>query len=551
MYKGQNDIFNQTGKHPNALILLFLVVLPFVLYWPSFSYDFIATLDDDWLILKNPDLQDFSLKGILHIISSGGIEMNYHPLTYISLAFDHHLFGFDPRAMKMHNVLLHCITSILCYIFLFKLGFKKWIALMTATIYALHPLQMESVIWVIGRRNVLFMSLTMASLILYLQSNKVKSKEWFYYSVAIAFWMLAMMAKASAIVIPALFVLITWYQGISIKSRKSMMKVMATIPVVILFFYLNWVAEESNELVRQFNYAWWEHIFFVGYTFTWYWIKAIFPYPLSIFYPAVSEHNNLPLHYILYSFFSLGMIVAAFFAWKKERKEWILIIGFYLITIGLKLNKILLPGDIPILVGDRYFYMSGLAICLGFVLVAWLLVRNKRILSIAFIGYIVFLFLFVRNQMPNWNNDQSLVSHTLKHYPNEEMYHRLAIIYRHQNKFKVAYDQLLLAEQLEGDIWINNNWYEEFEKGEICLTNNDFELGKYFFENSMLKEGKEFALAVFYLGICNLALGDQSWKALIDQSYSLTNQEHHHVIDKLLEDFLINKQGADAILNPQ
>jgi len=119
-----------------------IVVAVLVSYLPVFHAGFI--IDDANSVTENPELQ--SLKGLGQIwcrITTSPHQ--YYPVTYSSFWLEYRLWGPDPAGYHISNVLLHGINAFLVWILLQSLGVRgAWIA---AALFALHPVQVESVAW--------------------------------------------------------------------------------------------------------------------------------------------------------------------------------------------------------------------------------------------------------------------------------------------------------------------------------------------------------------------------------------------------------------------
>jgi hypothetical protein len=127
---------------------LFIVVATLLVYWPVYSAGFIW--DDDDYVINNQSLHD--LKGLSAIWLDAKATPQYYPLVFSSFWVEYHLWGLNPRGYHVVNVLLQITGALLLWRVLASLKVPgAWLA---AALFALHPVQVESVAWIAERKNV-------------------------------------------------------------------------------------------------------------------------------------------------------------------------------------------------------------------------------------------------------------------------------------------------------------------------------------------------------------------------------------------------------------
>jgi tetratricopeptide (TPR) repeat protein len=133
-------------------------------------------------------------------------EANWHPLTWLSHAFDCELFGLNPAGHHGVNVLLHAADAVLLFLLLQSATGFRWRSLMVAALFALHPMNVESVAWAAERKNVLSMLFFLLALYAYVWYARRPGLRRY---AAIAFlFVLSLLAKPQAITFP--FLLLLW-----------------------------------------------------------------------------------------------------------------------------------------------------------------------------------------------------------------------------------------------------------------------------------------------------------------------------------------------------
>ena len=141
---------------PVRLVTLSLALLTLVLFSQSRRFEFI-NFDDPVYITSNPHVQEgLSLAGLAWAFGHLHGEHTYlHPITWVSHMVDCELFGLDPAAHHIVNVLLHTLATLLLFHLLRRMTGALWRSAMVAALFACHPLQADTVAWVTERKNIL------------------------------------------------------------------------------------------------------------------------------------------------------------------------------------------------------------------------------------------------------------------------------------------------------------------------------------------------------------------------------------------------------------
>src|SRR5580698_8466265 len=128
---------------------LALVLLVMLAYLPAVRGQFIW--DDDFHVVKSAPLR--SLAGLWRIWFEPGATQQYYPLTHSSFWLDYHLWGLHPMAYHIENILLHGLSAVMLWRLLRRLNVPgAWLG---AALFALHPVNVESVAWITERKNTL------------------------------------------------------------------------------------------------------------------------------------------------------------------------------------------------------------------------------------------------------------------------------------------------------------------------------------------------------------------------------------------------------------
>jgi len=154
---------------PIVLIAL-VVICAFFSLSPSLNNGF-TNWDDPGYVIDNPDIKDISLKGLSNIFTTFHRGL-YKPLIILSFALEYHFFKLDPLAYHITNLILHLINCVLVFVFIFILCANPWVAFISAFLFGIHPLHVESVAWITERKDMLYTLFFLGSLISYLIFRK-------------------------------------------------------------------------------------------------------------------------------------------------------------------------------------------------------------------------------------------------------------------------------------------------------------------------------------------------------------------------------------------
>jgi len=199
-----SKLFQSSTKHTLPLCLLLTVVV-LVFYNPVIHNGFL-NYDDDQYITQNTHVWAGLTWATVKWSFSTYQLANWHPLTWLSHALDCELFGLNPVGHHYVNVLLHAANAVLLFLLLQSATGSRWRSLMVAALFALHPINVESVAWAAERKNVLSMMFFLIALYAYVWYTR-RPGILRYAAVACSF-ALALLSKPQVIAFP--FLLLLW-----------------------------------------------------------------------------------------------------------------------------------------------------------------------------------------------------------------------------------------------------------------------------------------------------------------------------------------------------
>lgn len=178
---------------------------------PALSAGFVSW-DDGVYVVDNPLIRGLGLERLWAMLTAtrGGL---WQPLTWLSFALDHAVWGLEPAGFHATNLLLHAASSVLVYaIGLRLLGGRPAPAAFAALFFALHPLRVESVAWVTERKGLLSSFFFLAAVLAHLAGRA---------RAVFAALALALVAKATAVVLPVVLVILEIYPLRRLPARPS------------------------------------------------------------------------------------------------------------------------------------------------------------------------------------------------------------------------------------------------------------------------------------------------------------------------------------------
>jgi len=193
------------GEKRVVIYCLLLVAATLAFYNPIAHNQF-TDFDDSVYILRNSQVQTGlswdTVKWSFTTFHAG----YWHPLTWLSHALDCQMFRLDPAGHHYVNLLLHAASAVLLFLLLWRATGLTWPSLVVSALFALHPVNVESVAWVAERKNVLSMLFFLLALHAYDRYARTGRRS-LYWSVA-ALFALGLLAKPQIVTLP--FVLLLW-----------------------------------------------------------------------------------------------------------------------------------------------------------------------------------------------------------------------------------------------------------------------------------------------------------------------------------------------------
>ncbi len=421
-------ITQATKQATNKTILLWLtgiLLLTYLAFFPSLKNGF-TNWDDNAYIGENTFITSLSGDNIKKMFDTDNhVSLNYHPITILSLAIDYKLSGYNPKTYHITNLLFHLFNTALVFWFIFLLSDKKVIvAAIVALFFGIHPMHVESVAWISERKDVLYVFFFMAALVVYYKYIHANGKNKIGLYVFILFlFLLSLLSKAMAVVLPLIFLLMDYYKGRKFDKYVILEKIPFFVISLLFGSLAMHIQSQVGAITKLGTFTGLQHVAVSSYGMLNYIFNLFLPIHLSCFYPyPIIVNGYFPIIYYVSPFIVLGIFILVFLKMKLNK---ILIFGFlfFCITIALVLQFISVG---QVVMADRYSYLPYIGllfpIAMGY---EWLQLQTadrlnlykKLFTSLLIICATASLWL-THERTKVWKNSDVLWTDVISKYPN-------------------------------------------------------------------------------------------------------------------------------------
>ncbi|MFK7903896.1 MAG: tetratricopeptide repeat protein [Chitinophagales bacterium] len=429
-----------------------VVAFTLMVFLPSLQNDFVNWDDPDY-ILENDYIQEISKENIVHI-ATRPVAYNYHPLTMYSLMLDYSIWGKNAFGYHLMNLIIHLLNTLLIFYFAYLLSRGRVeIALITALLFGIHPMHVESVAWISERKDVLYVFFMTGSFIAYLKY--LRKQNWSYYGVAIVLAALSMFSKPAAVVIPLLLICIDFYLKRKVRPKALMDKIPFFV-LALIFGLMTIEAQTTGGGLVGKNFTIFQRISFVGYGFVMYLVKLIAPFNLAAFYPYPISRAQDTLPFIFNIMPLVALLIAAIVAWTMKYTRLIVFaFAFYFFNIALVLQFVSVGKAI---IADRYTYMAYTGLFFAIAYYFHQFYHQNRAYQKplqAGLGLVMFIFGVLSFQQTKvWENGETKWGNVIEKYPNSMVYTTRGDFYMNSKQFDKAFEDFTQA------IALNPNEYD-------------------------------------------------------------------------------------------
>ncbi|MCP3872877.1 MAG: tetratricopeptide repeat protein [Desulfobacteraceae bacterium] len=394
----------------DILICLFLLLTTLATYGSVRNHEFV-NFDDNIYFDEYHVNEGFTLDGIKWAFSLDDKQGSYwHPLTWFSFMLSHALYGPNPGMHHSISLMIHIANILLLFIVLRRMTGALWKSAFVAALFALHPINVESVAWVTQRPNILSTLFWMLTMLVY--SYYTNQPSIFRYLLVVLIFVFGLMAKPMLITLPFVLLLLDYWPLKRFKfpvSRKALLfPILEKIPLIVISMVSVFITIKSigsvvsteivpaklriaNALVSYAGYIW----------------KMIWPHNLAIYYPYPS---TIPVWKIAGAGFVL-VCLSVLFIWRFRKQPYLAVGWLWFLGTLVPLIGLVQMGLQPAL-ADRYAYVSFIGL---FIILAWGIPdllkgwrNNETGLGILSIAFLLTLMMTSWLQLGYWANSVTL-----------------------------------------------------------------------------------------------------------------------------------------------
>ena len=338
----------------DALALLVLGLLVAVSYLPAMLWG--GFVWDDSILIDAKPVRDVS--GLWQIwFSPSAIEGegHYWPLVYTTFWLEHKLWGFDPTGYHIVNVLLHLGNTLLVWHLVRRLSVPgAWVV---AAVFAVHPLHVESVAWVIERKDVLSGLFYLASALVWMRFVEQPRRGW--YACSLALYAAALLSKSIAITLPMALLIWHWWQ----RGRVTSTDLLRLVPfgVIGLVITVGDLSFYQSREALSLGYSLTERTLIAARALWFYVGKLLWPSELAVIYPLWDIRVADPLAWG-YLIAAVALVVALWHFRQRVGRGPLAGALFFGVTL-LPVSGFVDYGYMQFaFVADRFQYLAGLGV---------------------------------------------------------------------------------------------------------------------------------------------------------------------------------------------
>ncbi|MGO9124663.1 MAG: tetratricopeptide repeat protein [Terriglobales bacterium] len=448
-------LFSSPQKRTVVLCLL-LVAATLAVYNPVNRNAFV-NFDDDHYLTGNPHVLAGLKWDTVKWAFTNYYEANWHPLTWLSHALDAQLFGLNPVGHHYVNVFLHALNAALLFLLLQSATGFTWRSLMVAALFALHPVNVESVAWASERKNLL----SMMFLLLTLQAY-----GWYArrpgagrYTLVALLFACGLMSKPQVITLPFLLLLWDYWPlgrfspaGQPTKAPALLLEKLPLFLMSLASAVVTMQAQKAGGAIHSpILYPFWLRLENAIVSYSRYIGKAFWPAQLSPLYPHPLD--LLRFWQVIASAVFLLLVTTLVI---RNRRHGYLVTGwFWFLGTLVPMIGLVQVGEQAM--ADRYAYLPFVGL---FVMVCWGVgewAEAKKLatarLAIPALAVIAVLSVLTYRQIGYWRDSETLWSYALRvtSVRSYKAHFNLAVTYDAEGRYDEAVQQFREAIDPRGD----------------------------------------------------------------------------------------------------
>ena len=409
--------------HRPWFLALVLVLVTFAAYQPVWRAGFIW--DDAGHVTDNMNLH--SLGGLRRIWFKPEASQQYYPLQLTSYWVEFHVWRLRPLGYHLVNVLLHAFNAVLLWQVLRRLEVPgAWLA---AAIFAVHPVEVESVAWISERKNVLSVMFYLLALLAFFRYRPLTAVikedrvfDWRFYLLGLFLFLSALLSKTVACSLPAVMVLLIWWK----KGRVEKRDVYVLTPLFVIGIALGlmtaWLEKYHVHAGMDWSLSFVQRCLLAGRALWFYTGKLFWPYQLSFMYPRWEIDASVWWQY-LFPLSAAAVLIALWLLRRRVGKAPLVAVLVFAVNLFPALGFFDVFPFCYSFVADHFQYLASVGlITLAASATAKICERTgrlgKRIVTAVSAIALVVLGVLTWQQGWSFRDGETLWRHTLANSPN-------------------------------------------------------------------------------------------------------------------------------------
>lgn len=503
--------------------MIIIPALAFTVYQSVRHFDLVSW-DDKLYVKETPIVRGLTSENVKAMFTQKVLR-SYNPIVLISFAVDYEIAKLDPKWSHLVNLIFHLLNALLVFACMRKLKFRTEVAGLIAALFAIHPLSVEAVAWVAGRKDMLYGFFFLLAWLFYLRYKE--SGRTSNYLIALVLFTFSLLSKVQAITLPFILIISDYILAGNLTRRSLLDK----IPFILLSLIIGIVAISGSNLVAD-KYSivptFADKIIFSIMAVGLYLFKLILPFSQSAIYsfpePGSSQYFNLLIGGIATS---VLLIALAIYSMVKKARIFAGGILFFLVSIFVVLHVVAFNSS---LIYERFTYLAGIGIFISLLHIDQLwpgfAKYRFKVLGTAVLVYAIVCFFRVQvwkdsetlwsdvilknpNSAVGWNNrgmvyyekgefDKALLdfNECIRVQPKHpDAYNNRSIIYYHRKDYPKALEENLKLLNIDT---AHKEGYSN--RGSFFYIMQQYDSSKYYYLKATQVNGKN-ASAYFYAGV--------------------------------------------------
>jgi tetratricopeptide (TPR) repeat protein len=435
--KGVQPAAQLNSSQPlNFILPLAVAIITFIVYRYTLHNQFLDW--DDWIyVQKDPYITSFSAHNLSKLLFGNVTENYYHPITMLSLALNYHFSKLDPAGYYFTNILIHAANTAVIF-FLVKTLLENmsksygygpitgipWLAALCALFHGVHPMHVESVAWMVERKDVLYGFFYFLGLIMYVKYVNAPSLK-SILPVAVLYGC-SLLSKPMAVSFPlSLFAIDVLLKRTGLRNlilEKWPFFLLSVAGGILTFF----TQKASGSIAFLNGYTLLSKLMIPFYSFFIYFAKAFVPLNLSSYYPypPITSQGYLPVFfYVCPLVVAILVSIPLYLSYKAGNNYFRVVVfglGFFFANVVFILQ--FLSSGVAV-VAERYSYVAyfGLFFMLAyFIFVLINKFKAYRVPVIAITAVFVSTLAYICDGRTRiWHDSETLWKNVIKNHPGE------------------------------------------------------------------------------------------------------------------------------------